>query len=338
MPKRVTLMDVAKEAGCSVQSVSHTLSGNQAVRIPETTRQRIREAAEKVGYRPNRMAQAMKTGRSHVIGVWVSLDRPTNNSVRMLHAICERARQNEYDVMIIGLDRTMAYGAEGKPPNFWPVDGVIAIDSGKAINRFREDKTNDNVPVIVLGYEEFANADSVAWNVYECALETINRVIAAGRTDIVHLSPDWVIRDYPREQRRRGYTEAMQNAGLKPVILEVAGETSEAAEQAMRLYIAEKGLPETVFGFTDQIAIGATRALLSGGAKVPEDTWVIGFGDSPEASDCIIPLTTLKVPNAGILDQTWEWLMSRIENHQLPTRQAVIPMEIVERASCGRLD
>ncbi|MBS1727711.1 MAG: LacI family DNA-binding transcriptional regulator [Armatimonadetes bacterium] len=334
--KRVRLADVAKEAGLSIQAVSHVLSGNESVRIPEATRIRVREAAKKVGYVPNRLARAMKTGKTKVIAIWINLGRLQITYVRMLQALSDRAKAEGYALMIISVDRDLAYKGEGPPPEFWPVDGVIALDAGKALRTFREDPSNDGTPVVVLAMEEYANGDTVGWDVYGGVRNQVERMIAIGKKRIVHLSPQWIIDGYPREQRRRGYTEAMLEAGLEPVIIPVKNESSDSAEMAMSEYLKTNPMPDCVVGFLDNLAVGGARAILNAGARIPEDCWVFGIGNYPEAADFRVPISSLQVPIDALIDQAWTWLLDRIGNQDQETRVQVLPMEFIERESTGR--
>lgn len=331
--QRVRLADVAKEAGLSVQAVSHVLSGNESVRIPEATRIRVREAAAKVGYVPNRLARAMKTGKTKVIALWIALDRLPITYLRFMQGFSARAKVDGYSLMIIAVDRDLAYRGVGSTPEYWPVDGVIAIDAGKALKVFREDPQNDATPVVVLAFEQYQNGDAVAWDVMGGVKDVVQRSIAAGKKRIVHLSPQWILDDYPREQRRRGYTEAMEEAGLEPIIIPVPAESSDSAELAMSEYLKSNPAPECVIGFLDNMAIGAGRSLIHAGVRIPEDCWLIGVGDSPEANDFRVPMSSLAPPIDKLVDQAWTWLLNRIEHNGQETRFTVLPMDFNERES-----
>lgn len=330
---RITLKDVAKEAGVSVQTASHVLADNRTVRLPEATRQKVREAATKIGYQPNRYAQAIRSGKTNVIAVWMPLDRPIVTYMRMLHQMNLCARETGHELMIVGFDRENALKAGGKLPTNWPVDGILSLDAGKAVQHFREAYPNDCTPICVLGYEQVANSDSVVWNLKEASYEATKAMIARGRKKIVHATPDWVLEQFPNERRRRGYSEAMVEAGLKPRFVSVKGERSSDAQDAVGDMLETGYQPDAVFCFTDTLSIGASRALLLRGLTIPEDCVVWGMGDYPEAEDFYIPLSTLRHPIEKVIRQAWTWLVDRIENPDQARRDAVLPMEFIERES-----
>lgn len=312
--RRTRLVDVAQEAGVSVQAVSLVLTGNTTARISSQTRSRILEAAEKVGYVPNRLAQSMRSGKTNIIAVWMPIRRPIVTYMRMLARLYDRARSSGYLLQIIGIDNDLAYKGEGEIDHNWPADGVIAIDSGKAIEKFRADRRNDTTPVGVLALEQYDNSDTVAWNLVGASRIAVDRMIQAGRKDVVFVAPQWLLDEYPREQRRRGYSEAMADAGLAPRLIGAPVESSDSAELAMLDYLNENPAPDGVFAFADNMAIGAARALLAKGLSIPADCMVRGFGDTSEAADFRVPLSTIQVPVDALVDQLWEWLLNRIQN------------------------
>lgn len=334
--KRITLADVAKEAGVSVQTASHVLSQNRTVRLPLATRKRVEEAAAKVGYRPNRLAQAMKSGKTQMIAVWMPVDRPILTYLRFLQAINAKVRANGYDLMIVGLDGSEAFGSEGRVPNTWPVDGIISVDAGKAIQVFRNDPSNDHIPTVILGFEEFKNSDSVTWDVAGAMREATERMIARGAKRIAMVTLDWVLRDYPREMRRRGYTEAMAAAGLETEFIPVSGESSSIANDAVGRYLDEKGVPDAFVSVTDPVAAGIMRAVLTKGVGVPEQCMIWGFGDFPEAEDYRIPISSIRIPIPQIVEKAWAWLSERIENPSIDGRLELLQMELIERDSTLR--
>lgn len=332
-PGRITLADVAREAGVSVQTASHVLAGNETVRIPEATRQRVREAAEKVAYVPNRLAQAMRRGRSHVIGAWMPMDRPSPIFYQFLRHISRETHADGYDLMVTAIDADLAYSAAGRMPYVWPVDGIIAIDAGKAIQKLRENAQFDDIPTSVLGFEQYANSDSVGWDVVGASRQVTEELLLAGCRRIIHLTPNWVLENYPREQRRRGYYDAMADAGYEPVLIGADDEQAPAGQAAITAYLADHPAPQAITCFSDGLAAGAIRALVEAGVSVPAETRVWGFGDSPGLDDQRIPISSIAIPYAQISTQAWAWLRERLANPQLEGRLARIPMPLVHRAS-----
>jgi len=333
--KRITLADVAAESGVSIQTASHVLSGNPTVRLPQTTRDRVIAAAQKVGYRPNRHAQAMRNGKTNLVAVWMPLDRPVLNYLQFLHEIYKCVKGSNLDLMVQGLDRTAALSdTQAAPPSDWPVDGVISLDAGKAIEAFRRDARNDNIPVVVLGYELVSNGDTVGWDLVGAVRTVTQKLIASGARDIAFLSNPTIIEEFPRERRRRGYTEAMNEAGLAPRIIGAAGDrASEVEASLLEQFRSTNDFPDAFVCLTDTYALGAARAALTRGLRIPEDVQIWGHGDFPEAEDFAYPISTIRQPREAIVDQAWKWLHERIDNPGLEPRFVELPMTLVERTS-----
>gem|GEM_PF-575234 len=334
-PKRITLKDVAQEAGVSIQTVSHILSGNPTVSLPEVTRAKVRAAAEKVGYQPNRHAQAIRGGKTNLISVWMPVDRPIVTYMRYLKLISDLAKRDGYELMVNCLQRNDALLEGGRPPTLYPVDGIISIDSGKAIQEFRKIKGNDHIPISVLGFEQIEYGDSVAWDLDGAAKRATYDLLERGARKIAHITPDWILKDFPRERRRRGFTEAMESSGNQPVFIPCSGDTSAEVKESLRDHLTSNDY-DALFCFNDTIAIGAARLLMELGKEIPKETMIIGLGDFPEASDFQIPISTIRLPIENIIEQSWTWLMDRIEDSSLPQRMTVLSMEIIHRESTFR--
>lgn len=331
---RITLKDVAQRAGVSVQTASHVMAGNMNVRLPETTRERVRKAAEELHYRPNRHAVAIRRGKTDVIGVWMPINRPIITYLHMLQLVSEAANKSGMELMIVGLDRAEAVRANGATPADWPVDGILTIDSGKAAERYREDPATLSTPICVLGLEEVANGDRVAWDLLDASRSATSEMIRRGRRNIVHVTGDWILEGFPNEQRRRGYREAMEAAGLEPRYIAAAGESSSDAEDAVARWLAQGNQADGYFGFTDTYAVGAARAVLKAGLRIPKDAVLWGSGDFPQAADFNVPISTLRMPIPAVIEKAWSLLLQRV-NGEAPeeNRLEVFKMEFVERES-----
>ena len=331
--KRITLHDVAGVAGVSIQTVSHVMTGNPTVKLPEATRQKVRDAAKKVGYIPNRHAQAIRSGKTNVIAIWMPVDRPIVSYIRMLQLISREAKRTGYELMIVPLDRESGLSDLAVAPNMWPVDGILAMDSGSAVERYREAAEGKTTPVVVIGYELVENGDAVAWNLTDSVKAATERLIDSGSQNIVYVTMDWQVRDFPYERRRAGYTAAMQGAGLQASFVVVDDESRIGASKAVSEYISANSVPDAFVAMTDTLAMGAVRAVRAAGKEVPEDCQVMGYGSHPDAEDFEVPISTLRSPIGEVIPRAWERLLERIANPNLPSGLETYEMEFVQRQS-----
>ncbi len=332
-PQRVTLADVAARAGVSVQTASQILAETKGVRIANATREKVRAAAIEVGYQPNRLAQAVRTGKTKIVSLWMPSDRPAITYLRVLNGLTNVMRGSGYELMVIGLDSDAAYCKEPRTFNVFPTDGIISFDAGRAIRNFRQIPQNERIPTVIIGAEEFDHADTVSWDVLGSQKSLVSRLISNGARRIVHLTPQWVIDSYPKEQRRTGYVEAMDEAGLPSVLIGSTGESASEAKTALLGYLNSAGTPEAVTAFTDTLALGAVRALSEKQIDCPMSCEVWGYGDYPEAADARIPISTLRVPIDELVGLAWQRLLERISDPDQPSRSVLLRMEPVKRAS-----
>lgn len=325
--KRTTLQDVAGKAGVSVQTASHVLTENPTARITETTRERVRMAAIEVGYQPNRMAQAMRRGRTNIIAVWMPVDRVVTHHLEQLQLLGKLARGSNYELMVIGLESNVAYGIDWKLPSQWPVDGIISIDAGRALRRFRESSDDHSIPLCVLGNEDLPNADSVAWDLIGASCQLAADLVDSGRRHLWHLTPAWVLENYPKEQRHNGFTQGCLQAGgighLIPTESEGVEHVLEALDKAAAVY----GAPQGITCFSDDIAVAAAWWLDRKGVAIPSDCEVWGYSASRILDAIPFQINSLRVPYEEISRQAWEWLLDRVENPDQPTLTRLIDVQ-----------
>ncbi|MDI9641647.1 LacI family DNA-binding transcriptional regulator [Kamptonema cortianum] len=331
---RVTLADVAELAGVTPQTVSHVLSGTRGVRITQETRDRIIAAANELGYKPNRLARAMKTGKTKIISAWIPINRPNLSSLKFIQELHEVITKDQYDLIVSGVKSELAYAAHGDLPNIFPVDGIIAFDAQKAFKAFRGQKTNDQIPGLVLGYELFNNADTLAWDLHGASVKVMRLMLKTGSTRIVHLLPEWVESGFPNERRRRAYTETMLGQHLRPELVSATGESVAEGYRAMATYLSEgHHRPDGVFAFNDALALGAVKALESIGLRVPTDCQVWGMGDFEEAREADKPVSTMRIPFREVASCAWKLLKDRIDGKRNDSELITLPMEIIPRAT-----
>lgn len=330
---RVTLKDVAARAGVSVQTASHVMAQTASVRLPESTRERVRSAANELGYRPNRLAQAMRSQRTNLVALWIPVDRTSLNYLTAIREVNLRTRMDGYEMLMMGIDPRLAYLGEGRHELPWPVDGLIAFDAGKAVRQFRDDPSNDDIPVLVVGMEHYLNADNTYGDTFEGACRGMNHLMESRPKHCVHITPSWIMRDYPREKRRTAYEQVVTENGLMPAYISVEDETVVGAEKATANYIEEHGLPDAIFGFSDTLAIGAASAVIGLGYQVPNHCRILGFGGTPEAEIYRVPISTLRLPIALSIEEGWKMLRERIEGYRGPTRELVQSLDLIIRDS-----
>jgi LacI family transcriptional regulator len=341
--KVVTLYDVARLAGVSTATVSRVVHGQDRVR--ESTRARVRQAIEELGYVPDGAAQSLSRRRKDVIGL-VCVEREVDHidieNVGLLYydeilrgvEACIR-RRNNWSLLITFM--------QGDRPDFSRMDALsgkvdgILIGEGFVASSIIE-RLAARVPVVVIaGTPGERAADVVAADNFSGSAAIITHLIAEhGKRRLFHLdgpsnSPD-------ASQRRQALEYVLHSNPQCQLIGSAQGILSvRSGELAGENLLVRYGmaLPDAVVCANDQMAIGVLRAFAAGGVRVPEDVAVVGFDDIALGSLYDPALTTVHQPMRMLGERACALLLDRIADPDRSPAAELLPTELVLRASCG---
>src|SRR4051794_7819764 len=289
-PRPVTTHDVARKAGVSQATVSLVLSGNPRARVAPATRERVMEAAETLGYRPNILARGLVRGRSYAIGVVVpDLTNPF------------------YLDVVTGAQRVAAEAGYAVPPGdarestparhlealrARQVDGVI-IDGVGAATLPHDSLSDLKVVVVDEPSERWPGIASDALAAGRLAAE---HLLGLGHRRLAFIGPATDVHGF--RMRERGFFQALREAGvpLPHEWLRRVPPTVTGGQRAMKALLASGNRPTGVFCANDLIAMGALKAALTAGATGPRDPPLLGFGDAGVAGGGTPPPTTRAGP------------------------------------------
>jgi DNA-binding LacI/PurR family transcriptional regulator len=333
----VTMRDVAREAGVSKMTVSNVI--NDRAGASQETRARVREAAERLGYRMNDAARHFRAGRSGTFGLLVPhLDGPyyAHLTARLdtlarshgYHVILERTgASREGELAALATDRLRSYDGIVFSPVELDVSDVIAARIG--------------APIILLGERRLGGPfDHVMMDNIGGAELATSRLIEGGASRIALVGGcRGRLGDSMPTLRARGYRRAHELAGI-PVderLIGVAASftTVDGYQEIMRLH-AEGVSFDSVFALTDAAAMGVLRALVDLGLRVPDEVQVIGFDNDLEGEYLVPRLTTIDPGNDSMAGHIMQRLLGRIEGEIADDEQAVevvTTARILERES-----
>lgn len=325
--KRVTLHDVADAAGVSIATVSYVLNGQGSV--SEEVRREVKRAAKKLGYRQNRAARAMKMGRSNILGLVIpNIENPF--FATLAQAVLKESQTREYQVFFV--DTEGSHKSEKKAMQgliAQGVDGIIVFPIDDSQLRI---SGNTEVPVVVLD-RDTPDLDLVQAEYYEGG-----RLLAAHLQDLGHRRIGLL--EGPRvvtsaRDRTRGLIE---NLGAEQSIVwreehPFALELSDAA----RKMLDRDDMTAVVCG-NDLIAIAAISYLQSQGRSVPGDLSVTGFDDISFAPMVSPPLTTVRMPIAGMGKEAVNLLIRRVQSDEPEATRSrlVLDVDLIVRGSTGK--
>jgi DNA-binding LacI/PurR family transcriptional regulator len=322
------MMDVARLAGVSHQTVSRVLNEHPNVR--EQTRLRVRAAIAELGYRPNRAARTLVTGRSQVIGV-VTQNSALFGPSSLLSAFEDTAEAAGFAVnvrAVRSLDRRSLSEAVDRHLDH-RVAGLVVIAPVASANDAL-DELPAKVPFVLIDGDPERSSALVTVDQEEGARQATKCLLDAGHRTVWHISgpSDW----FDSRGRVRGWQQALRDAGREiPPLMTADWSAAEGYRTGQLL----ARLPEVTAVFTanDHLALGLLRALNEHDRRVPGDVSIVGFDDVPEAAYYTPPLTTVRPDFAAVATASLELLLTQIETGAPSGERRTIAPTLITRDS-----
>ena len=333
--RKVTLADVAREAGVSQAAASLAIRGEQGV--SRETRDRVLATARRIGYRGVARASTRRM-KSVTIGLIIKApvgDAPEANRfyAPVMAGIEELCRVREVDLLFAAMPVDADYHPIEVPRLVAEraTDGLIII--GAHLSHGTASALVDWPPsILVDAYAEDAAVDSVVSDNVGGARSAVEHLVAQGHRGIALVGAR--TDSFPSiVQRRRGYEQAMAEAELEPRIIEVAHVPPEAAGAAAVEAVRADPAITAVFAANDAVAVEIIRAAQRAGLSVPRDVSVVGYDDIDLARFVTPQLTTMAVDKLGMGRLALTMLLHRLEFPGDGFVQAVVRTALVERAT-----
>lgn len=325
----VTLKEIAERCNVSEMTVSKVLNGKiRGVRGNSAERAaNIRKVAEELGYRRNTAARAMALGCYHAVG-FVQSRVKRGNAVRFPEVsitLAEQLAMHHYH-LISGLVPVEDIKRAEVPRVLRElmVDGLIVDYVRKIPPRLKRLIDDTRMPSIWLN----ARVDTAC--VYPDDLNGAHtatvKLIEAGHRQIAYVAMlvDGEESHYSQHDRRCGYEKAMEEAGLKPTIIQHGEENTSGLRGDLEKLFSRKRRPTAVLAYDDREAYVTVTAALACGLRIPQDLSVIGFNDEAlEATG--IPVDTMLIPAEEMARQAVDFLVERVERNK-PLPAVALPL------------
>lgn len=327
-----SMVDVAKRAGVSHQTVSRVLNEHKSV--TNRTREKVLLAISDLGYRPNQAAKALVTGKTSTIGV-LSYDTTLFGPASMLHAVQSSAREVGYAVNIISLksiDRKSVMAGIEELVNAG-VDGIVIIAPQSQDEELLVYSSGD-VPAVMVEGEDATTIPSVNVDQFSGAVLAVEHLLSLGHKKIAHISGplDW----FEAQQRMNGWRTSMVKAGLEPNILAVGDWSPLSGYEATKELMSNQK-PTGIFAANDAMALGALKALNELGISVPAQMSLVGFDNVPEAGFFVPGLTTVVQDFEGVGNCSLNLLIKLIALEELSESRVLIQPRLCIRESTSEL-
>ncbi len=336
---RVSIRDVAREAGVSVTTVSHALNGKG--RLHPDTRRRVREVADRLGYRPNPAARSLVSGRTGLIAAIPSLPRDLD---------VEFSDFGFYSELIaaamgvsVARDNALVVSPPGADWFIWdrvPLDGVIVIEPVVGEPAL-PDLRRRRVPFVTVSADPAgAHADAVVRSDdRDGTVRMLDHLARAGATTVALIAPPPInafTRDCAETYRRWCASRG------RPLALEVVGERDLAIDRtkaylaALDRALGSKPSPDALFVPVEIAGVMVLDELLARGIGVPGEILISTTRDLGRVTTTSPPMTALEWDFHEIGSRAAKMLLDLIEGSRTAPCEEVVATSLVARASTER--
>ena len=323
--RKITIIDVAREAGVSIASVSRFLNNPSSLR--KENRDKINEAIKKLNYHPLIHAQRLAGGKLGIFGLII----PGYEGIFYSFYALEIIRGVGLALEREGVD--LHINIFWNKDNFKDslVDGVIFAD---IINNEHQLKRllKKQIPVVVINRKvEDLEVSFVAIDNFKGAYEATDFLIKRGHTNIAHLCGDLNVQC--AQERLQGYKEALKNNNIpvKEEYIKITNFSRTEAREALEELFSLSNPPTAIFSASDDMAEEALGFAREKGVEVPSKLSVIGFDDNPRCAHNNFSLTTVRQPLGKMVQTAVSMLKELVSKKDVSLRRIVLEPELVIR-------
>lgn len=334
---KTTIRDIAERTGYSVATISKALNGLPD--IGEETTRRVREIAEEMGYIPNNRGRALRTSRSHTIGLLWFL---RSESVWTHELFAKMARGLQSIVEVAGYDLTPIScnsALEGRYLSYCRYrgyDGVIIMSSG-----YREEGLTElirsEIPVVTIDYA-YPSCGCVMADQRASLTALLTHVYELGHRKIAYVYSD--ADSAVAVDRARAFDECAARLGLRipPEYKKPADfRNEEISAQATRELLSLAERPTCILYPDDLSAVGGMRALTEAGLSIPGDVSVVGYDNIPMSAYLQPPLTTYDQDGDEIGRSAGRLILNAIEKSRGASERVTVTGRLISRLSVADL-
>lgn len=324
--KPPTIYDVAEKAGVSKSLVSLVLRGES--NVSDSRKEAVLKAIDELGYRPSRFAQQLASAKTRSIGVVIT-DYKNLSYLGLLKGLREVFDDAGYQVIISDLHRSTNFS--DNPVDAFvsmKVDGIVMVSESASLGVQKV-----NVPVVTIGQRDsiIPGSDMVFNDDYEGTRLAVDHLISLGHKNIAHITGVGGI----ATQRKKAFVDVMSSTTKEPLVFGAGEPTTEIGGYMGTMELIKSGKKFTaIFAANDYMAAGAWAALRENKINVPEDVSIIGYDNSPIASEFMLKLTTIDEQGIPVGRQTASLLLERIGHKgSFKPKKILIKPTLIERTS-----
>lgn len=329
----VTMVDVAREAGVSVATVSHVLNDTRYVR--EETRKRVLDAIDQTGYIHNTIARSLARANTRTIGLAISaIANP--NFIDLVHAIQTAVRRAGYSLLLADTREDPDEELHVvRSLHQRRVDGYLIVPSADRDRRTLHYLANQDLPAVLVDRLAWDRFDQVGTENQQATSELVKHLVSHGHRRIALVCGLEGLST--TTDRLDGYRLGLERSGLpydSRLIASGASDVDPACSAVHHLLTLPQP-PTAIVAANNRMTIGAMKGLRALGLVVPDDIALVSFDDF-EWADLFHPrLTVIAQPIPDIGAEAVRMLLDRLGDPQRPPQTIQLAPRLIYRESCG---
>ena len=345
--KRPTINDVAALAGVSRATASRAMSDYG--RISADTVERVKLAAQELGYQANAVAQSMRAGNTKTLGLVVIADFTNVFFDRATKGIVDAARAHGYEVIISNTDENIAIEREAINTLLQKqVDGLIVVPSTAAEHNHLSPASRQNKPLVIIDrMVPDANATSITTNDFESCEAAVKDAVSKGHKNLAFLiatstiegfdSAKPALRNSTIEDRVNGYMNGVTASGTKHAQWVYCSENPQIAEAAVASLLDSKTPPSVIFTSNNDMALAVLKVAGNRQLVLGKDISLVTVDDSQWLEAISPGITVVERPVDEVARLAVEKLLEHINNKAKKPEKIVLPTRLISRGSVANL-
>jgi LacI family transcriptional regulator len=323
-----TIKDIAKRANVSVSTVSNVINNKKNVK-PET-RERVLDVINEYGFQPKSVARSLKTKKTLTIGI-IMPDITNQFFTETTRGIEDTANKYGYNVILCNTDENVNKEIEYLNTLYnKDVDGIIFVGTCETQHM---DQNRKRTPIVVIDRKLGENMTSVVVDNVKGGFIATKHLLERKKSEIILLTGSLSTSTY--FERMTGYLNALRSEKFEynELLVNECEASFQGGYNTIQSILNKNVNIQSIFAVSDMIAIGAMRALIEKGKRIPEDVLIVGYDDIIISSMFIPSLTTVRQPKYEMGQRAVELLIDKIEGKSQRNERIILEPELIIRES-----
>jgi LacI family transcriptional regulator len=331
--KKITIRDVARQAGVSYQTVSRVM--NDSSSVASDTRKRILQAMHDLDFVPNRIAQMLTTNQSHTLELIIVDIMQGGRFADSIKNMALAARDAGYDLLVT-MTEADKLGVTLEDAASKLVDGVIMYAPSLRITDENLLALCDGMPLVRRDYVPDSRLAWIGFDQVQATQIAVEYLIELGHRLIATISPSLGLIN--GQYRCLTWKETLHRHGLEPGAMYESQYTFRSGYEAMNRLLAASSNFTAVLVGSDTMALGAMCALREHHLHVPNDVSVLSFDNAELASFTDPPLTTINFDFSQQDTMAVKYLIEILKDPDMKLHQRILLPDLIVRGSTRKID